>query len=105
MPGDIAVRNKTVSISKRALRRALSMMSMLTVSTPVILKGVWLRWMILAAIVFVRINQNVAKVVHDAAVLRQDDGCRVHFHHNCGPVQDVARRKLAALIHGGCKLF
>jgi hypothetical protein len=33
MPGDIAVRNSTVSISKRALRSALSMMSMVTVST------------------------------------------------------------------------
>ena len=39
MPGDIAVRNSTVSISKRALRSALSMMSMVTVSTSTRLEG------------------------------------------------------------------
>ena len=48
MPGDMAVRNSTVSISKRALRRALSMMSMVTESTFTFFIGFLLRWMILA---------------------------------------------------------
>jgi len=43
IPGDIAVRNSTVSISKRALRRALSMMSMVTVSTFTFFIGLRLR--------------------------------------------------------------
>jgi hypothetical protein len=46
--GDIAVRNNTVSISKRALRRALSMMSIATESTFTFCIGFLLRWMILA---------------------------------------------------------
>jgi len=48
MPGDMAVRKSTVSISKRALRSALSMMSIVTVSTLTFLWALLLRWMILA---------------------------------------------------------
>ena len=48
IPGDIAVRNSTVSISKRALRRALSMMSIVTLSTFTFFIGLRLRWTILA---------------------------------------------------------
>ncbi len=43
IPGDIAVRNSTVSISKRAFLRALSMMSIVTVSTFTLRKGFLLR--------------------------------------------------------------
>ncbi len=48
MPGDIAVRNSTVSISKRALRSALSMMSMVTLSTFSLRKGLRFFWTIFA---------------------------------------------------------
>ena len=51
MPGLIAVRNSTASISSRALRRAFSMMSTVTVSTSIRWKGVSLVSMIFAGIV------------------------------------------------------
>src|SRR5882762_7932445 len=113
MPGDMAVLNNTVSISKRALRKALSMISMVTVSTSTVLNGVGLRWMIFAGmfgsskgsatqrVVSFRIDQNVAEVVHEAVVCREDDCCGVHFHHDGGPLQDVTGGQLASLIHRG----
>ena len=51
MPGDIAVRNRTASISVRALRRAFSMMSSVIGSTSILLKGVGFVWMIVAGMV------------------------------------------------------
>jgi hypothetical protein len=40
MPGDMAVRKRTASISSRALRRAFSIMSRVMGSTATLLKGV-----------------------------------------------------------------
>src|SRR5512139_3591651 len=81
MPGDIAVRNSTVSISKRALRSALSMMSIVTVSTSTRAYACELRWTSLAGMTHTfRIDQNVAEAVDVALVTRQDHRRRVHLH-------------------------
>jgi len=50
MPGDMAVRNSTASISVRALRSAFSMMSSVIGSSSTFLNGVLLVWMTVAGI-------------------------------------------------------
>src|SRR6185312_12370363 len=111
MPGDIAVRKSTVSISKRALRKALSMMSMVTVSTLTFFIFLELRWRIRAGMTELRLegvpacrsaaargrralrpracrgagigpDENVAEAVDAAMVARQDDRGRVHLEHD-----------------------
>src|SRR6187397_2719136 len=82
MPGDMAVRNSTASISVRALRSAFSMMSSVIGSTSTQLKGFWLVWMIFAGIdVFPllvasvdRPDQQAADPVDLGVMVGQDEG-------------------------------
>src|SRR5690606_10037654 len=105
MPGDIAVRNSTASISKRALRNALSMMSMVTVSTGRLRNGALLRSMILAGIdavpstLAIGTNQDIAEAIHRARVRGQDHGGRIHLQNDRGTADAVARFQARAVVH------
>src|SRR5580658_6479786 len=122
IPGDMAVRNSTVSISKRAFRSALSMMSMVTVSTLTFLKRCLLRWTSCAGIEellspgalardLVRVNEDIAEAIHLPVVLGQDHTGRVHLDYDRGaldaiaglearPIVDECRELLAVHVAG-----
>jgi hypothetical protein len=87
IPGDMAVRNSTASISSRALRRAFSMMSTVTPSTETVSRGlVALNNSSLAygSPQLFGVDQKVADGVHAAGIARQDDGRGIHFGDDAG---------------------
>src|ERR1700722_2516407 len=116
IPGDIAVRNSTVSISKRAFRSALSMMSIVTVSTLTFLKRCLLRWTSCAAIEElllpgalardrVRVDEDIAEPIHLPVVLGKDHGRRVHLDHDRGPLDAVAGLEARSIVDQGHDLL
>src|ERR1700733_8313555 len=109
IPGDMAVRNSTVSISKRAFRSALSMMSIVTVSTLTFLKRCLLRWTSCAGLeeplslgalarALVGVNEDVAEPIHLPVVLGQDHRRRVHLDHDRGALDAVAGLESRSII-------
>src|SRR5580692_842488 len=116
IPGDMAVRNSTVSISKRALRNALSMMSIVTVSTLTFLKRCLLRWTSCAAIEelllpgalahgFVRVDEDIAEPIHLPVVLGKNHGRRVHLDHDRGALDAVAGLEERPIVDEGRDLL